>query len=153
MWYDFLFEVVGSDLFCTVIGGVLVFVASQLLLELLIKPIIEYRKTISKIKYTLEYYADVISNPIIISNDNQKEGFEIFVKSKHFLASEELRKLGCEITTFAFKKKRNRKISEGLIYLSNSMWHYKGSVPIKEERNSIQLQKLRNLVYKKNNML
>ena len=66
MWFEILLSIVTSDIFCTIIGGVLVFVISQWLLELVIKPRVEYKKTIDKILYSLSYYANIISNPMEI---------------------------------------------------------------------------------------
>ena len=151
MWYDVIYDIITSDVFCTVIGGVSVFIASQLCLELWIKPRVEYRKNISKILYTLNYYADVISNPMVIHRSNHIHEFEIFRASKHSQAAEELRKLGCEIVTFDFKKKRNRHISEELIYLSNSMWSYEDLVPLKDDRASHHLLDLIDFISNSNN--
>ena len=151
MWYDVLLDIITSDIFCTVIGGVLVFVLSQFCLELWIKPRVEYKKVISKIVYSLNYYADVISNPMVIHRDKAMEEFKIFADSKHAQASEELRKLGCEIATFTFKKNRNEHISGELIYLSNTMWSYEDLVPMKADRTSIRLRNLIDFITKPKN--
>ena len=155
MWYesllDFLLNLISSDIFCTVIGGVLVFVISQWLLELVIIPRVEYKKLIGKILYSLNYYADVISNPMIIHRDKAMEEFKIFADSKHAQASEELRKLGCEITTFTFKKKPNDHISSELIYLSNAIWSYEDLAPMKADRTSIRLRNLIDFIKKTKN--
>ena len=148
-WNVFL-DIVTSEVFCTVISGVFVFVISQLLLELVIKPRVEYRKTISKIVYSLSYYADVISNPLKVSQEKKKEDFDYFNNSKYSLASDELRKLGCEIRTFSFKKKINKHISEELILLSNSLWEYQNSAISKEDRNSTHLHDLQEFLSNKN---
>lgn len=142
MWYDELIGLVTSDVFCTVIGGVLVFVISQWILELVIKPKVEYMRTVAKITYALNYYADVINNPMIIEKEKREEAFKFFIDSKYGQASEELRKLGCEIITFTFKSERNEHISKELIYLSNSMWVYSGSELTTENRNSTHLRGL-----------
>ena len=141
MWHEILL---------TILSGVIVFVLSQFCLELWIKPRVEYKKTISKIIYSLSYYANVISNPMIIHRDKQQEEFKAFINSKHAQASEELRKLGCEVITFRFKKKRNEHISGELIYLSNTMWHYEDLAPIKGDRPSIRLRELQNYIVSKN---
>lgn len=141
MWYEILL---------TILSGVIVFVLSQFCLELWIKPRVEYKKTISKIIYSLSYYANVISNPMIIHRDKQLEEFKDFINSKHAQASEELRKLGCEVITFRFKKKQNEHISGELIYLSNTMWYYEDSAPIKGDRPSIRLRELQNYIVSKN---
>ena len=142
-WYEILLSIVTSDIFCTIIGGVLVFAISQWLLELVIKPRVEYKKTINKILYSLSYYADVIANPMKIHRDKYVEEFKVFADSKHARASEELRKLGSEVVTFSFKKKRNEYISEQLIYLSNAMWYYEDLPFNKEDKPSVCLRDLR----------
>ena len=148
-WYEVLLRIVTSDIFCTIIGGVLVFVISQWMLELVIKPRVEYKKIINKILYSLNYYADVISNPMKIHRDNYVEEFKIYSNSKYAQASEELRKLGCEIVTFSFKRKRNEHISEQLIYLSNAMWHYADLPFDKEDRPFVCLRELQNYISNK----
>ena len=149
MWFEILLSIVTSDIFCTIIGGVLVFVISQWLLELVIKPRVEYKKTIDKILYSLSYYANIISNPMEIHRDNYMEEFKIFADSKHAQASEELRKLGCEIVTFSFKKEKNKHISGQLIYLSNSMWYYEDLPFDKGDRPSVCLRELQHYILNK----
>ena len=124
-----------SSMFSTVISGVLVFVASQFCLELWIKPSMNYKRLKQKIEFTLIYYSDVITNPIKVDRNKFGEFLEQFPKTKHYRASEELRMLGCEIASSRKKSKLNHEISAELIFLSNSMWHYIGEAPIKEDRN------------------
>lgn len=163
MWYDKCLEIIkafgnaflnvlNSEVFCTVLSGVLVFIISQFVLELVIKPRVKYKETLSKILYSLTYYADVISNPMVVSTDKekQKKDFDSFKDSKYSLASDELRKLGSEIKTYSFKKKRNNHISKELIFLSNSLWNYENTTSIKEGINSTHLHDL--LDYISNNM-
>ncbi|PHX06127.1 hypothetical protein [Vibrio splendidus] len=57
--------------FFTVLSGVLVFVMGQLVLKLLIEPIQELRKLVSKIAYDLIKLANVLANP----TNPEKENF------------------------------------------------------------------------------
>lgn len=157
MWYDKCLEIIkafgnaflnvlNSEVFCTVLSGVLVFIISQFVLELVIKPRVKYKETLSKILYSLTYYADVISNPLKASQEKTKEDFDCFNNSKYALASDELRKLGSEIRAFPFKKKMNQHISQELILLSNSLWEYKNSTTSKKDRNSTHLRDLQDFI-------
>ena len=151
---DVFTSTVFVSMFSTVISGVLVFVISQFCLELWIKPSINYRRLKQKIEYSLRYYSDVITNPIKVDRNKFGEFLEQFPKTKHYRASEELRMLGCEIESSRINAKINHKISAELIYLSNSMWHYKGEAPEKEDKNfyhcELVMELLRNKRKKKN---
>lgn len=112
-------------IFGTVISGVVVFVASQLIMEFLIKPHLEYKKLKNRILVSLTYYSNLLTNPYDIRKDNYEFDFEEFKKTEYPLASEEMRKLGSEMAVY--KKKHSQDVHKNLIGLSNGLWQYKGS--------------------------
>ena len=111
-------------IFGTVISGVVVFVASQLIMEFLIKPHLEYKKLKNRILVSLTYYSNLLINPYYIRKDNPKPDFEEFNKTEYPIASEEMRKLASEIAVY--KKKHSQDVHKNLIGLSNGLWQYTG---------------------------
>lgn len=122
--------------FGTVISGVVVFVVSQLIMEFLIKPHLEYRKLKNKIFVSVTYYSDILTNPYVIDKDNYEADVQILTESKWMIASKEMRKLGSEIAVY--KKKHSRDIHKNLIGLSNGVWQYKDS----QEQLGVQNRKM-----------
>lgn len=113
-----------NTVFLTVISGVIVFVISQLIMELLIKPLGRYNAIKAKIAYNLVYYANVYHNPIDLGTigDNQS------LPQNYNEASDNLRKLAAEIAGFAeersmlsifIKTSRISEVQSSLIGLSN----------------------------------
>ncbi|OWF83708.1 hypothetical protein [Yersinia aleksiciae] len=51
------------SIFLTVTSGVLIYVFGQLILKLLIEPVHDFKKSISKISYDLIFHANVLANP------------------------------------------------------------------------------------------
>lgn len=111
-------------IFGTVISGVVVFVTSQLIMEFLIKPHLEYKKLKNRILVSLTYYSNLLTNPYDIRKDNYEFDFEEFKKTEYPLASEEMRKLGSEMAIY--NKKYSQDIHKNLIGLSNGVWQYQG---------------------------
>jgi hypothetical protein len=112
-------------IFGTVISGVVVFVVSQLIMEFLIKPHLEYKKLKNKILVAVTYYSDVLTNPYIIDKDNYESDVQNLTESKWMTAAREMRKLGSEMA--AYNKKHSKDIHKNLIGLSNGVWQYKDS--------------------------
>ena len=103
----------------------IVFIISQLFIELYIRPLARYNEIRAKIAYNLVYYANIYMNPfdlnILKSMNEYPENYK--------QASEDLRKLAAEITGFAQERqllkfyisaKRIEKVNKNLIGLSNS---------------------------------
>lgn len=57
----------------TIIGGSFVFVFGQLFLKRLIEPCTELRKEISKVRFTLSYFAPIINTPISRTPERSEE--------------------------------------------------------------------------------
>jgi hypothetical protein len=49
----------------TLIGGVSLLVATRLFDEAILKPVLQFRRTVGEIAYQLSYYANVLTNPPI----------------------------------------------------------------------------------------
>jgi hypothetical protein len=86
-----------SNLFWTVITGVVVFILSQYVLELIIKPYKEYKNTKREISNKLKYYANVISNPLNLREDSVKDTNIDKALENYRNASDEIRKLSCDL--------------------------------------------------------
>lgn len=123
-------------IFGTVISGVVVFVVSQLIMEFLIKPHLEYKKLRNRIIVSINYYCNFLVNPFIINKANAEADFEELRSTKWMVASEEMRKLGSEMAVY--NKKHSRDIHKNLIGLSNGVWQYKNS----QEQLGIQNKKM-----------
>lgn len=92
-----LTAILTNTVFLTVISGVIVFVLSQLFMELLVKPLARYNSIKAKIAYNLVYFANVYHNPIDLGTieDIQK------LPQRYNEASDCLRRLAAELAGFA----------------------------------------------------
>ena len=61
------------DVFLTIISGVSVYVAGQLISKLVIEPVHEMKKTIGKISHSLIENGQVIANPGLIGKEREEE--------------------------------------------------------------------------------
>jgi len=59
----------GTTVFATVLSGVVVFIAGQIILKIIIEPLSEYKALKSKISYSLVFYANMYSNPMENTKD------------------------------------------------------------------------------------
>lgn len=114
--------VLSSEIFLTVISGVLVFVLGQLFNEYFLKPIQAYKQLRAKIAYNLTLYAHFYMNPIKITQKNED----------YSNASYDLRKLAAEVDSmielkplgnfFIARKKTLCEVSKNLIGISNGFY-------------------------------
>jgi hypothetical protein len=65
----------------TVIGGVLVFVAGQLLGKFVIDPMHEFKKTIGEVRFILAFYAPTIHTPAARDKERSDKAAEALIKS------------------------------------------------------------------------
>ena len=80
-------NIFASEIFLTVISGVLVFVLGQLFNEYWLKPIQKYKELRAKISYELTLYAYLYMNPTVYGKSNKEAD----------AASDEIRKLAAEV--------------------------------------------------------
>ncbi|WP_238903420.1 hypothetical protein [Clostridium sp. YIM B02506] len=73
IFLNWLWNIVTSTIFTTVIIGVLVFIIGQFILKFLIEPLSEYKRLKSKIAYALVFYANMYSNPTEITEEFIKD--------------------------------------------------------------------------------
>lgn len=115
----------------TIIGGVIIFVAGQLINELWIKPYIKYKKIIGEIDEELIFSSDIYTNPGHIKDNKLKlKLYRIASRRLRRLASKFAacyRSLGlikCLIKMKKVVNEENKDIIEGdLIFLSNSLFY------------------------------
>ena len=110
----------------TVISGVIVFIVGGIIKEIWLDPLHQYKKIKGDVAFTLTYYANVYTNVIIYEDGNIEN------RKRHINASEEIRKLSCNLIGFSQTiywfhplipdKKELANISSDLIGLSNSMF-------------------------------
>ncbi len=131
-------------MFRTVISGVLVFVGSQLALELVINPCVERRKLERRIRYAVVYYANLLTNPFVIDNANRKEGFEQYARSSRPAMETELRSLGAEMATY--RGRGAEEIYRSLIFLSNNTWAYSDRAGEIGQWNNETIEEIRKLL-------
>lgn len=78
----------------TVISGVLVYIIGQILKEIWLTPLQEYKKIKAKISFSLSYYAQYYSNVVDFATCGEK------TKETYKSASDEMRKISCELDGF-----------------------------------------------------
>ena len=66
-----------SSIIITVISGVLVFIIGQILKEIWLTPLQEYKKLKSKISFSLSYYAQYYSN--VVDTDTDYNNYKFFI--------------------------------------------------------------------------
>ena len=134
---DIFLELISNTTFLTVISGVLVFVLSQLFLELIIVPNKTYKSLKERIGYTLAMYACYYTNPYRFDReDNARD------KEEYTNASIEMRKIGSELSGYigilpwykCYKKKRLKKVRDCLIGISNGFYQYPNYNPIQDNK-------------------
>ena len=83
-----------SSSFWTILSGVLVFVLGQIVLELIIKPLKEYKIIKSHLTSELKYYTNIICNPISenYKNMNNEDNLQHYKNVSHTL-----RRLSCDL--------------------------------------------------------
>ena len=123
---EIILEVITNEMFLTVISGVLVFVISQYILELIITPYKQYKSLKQKIIYMLTMYSCYYCNPYNLLN----EKYNVRSHNEYDEASKEFRKLGSDLAgylgtvpKFRWKKRKKLKIIlDNLISISNGFY-------------------------------
>ena len=110
----------------TIIGGIIVFAGTQILNEILIKPVTLLKEEIGKIFFVLTYYSNLYTNPnlrgMMIDVDKNNASDELRKRASHLKASMNA------VPTIALKlfrlplKKELSEVSDNLIFLSNSIF-------------------------------
>ncbi|MEQ9853499.1 MULTISPECIES: hypothetical protein [Pectobacterium] len=110
------------SVFLTVLSGVLVYVLGQLILKLLIDPVNELKKTISKINYDLVFYANVLVNPQEKGDEQMDKATKIMREHSSLLHANAYLIPCYEYTRLIFGLPAEEKIiaaTGNLIFLSN----------------------------------
>lgn len=133
---EFIKELATNQTFLTVLSGTIVYVLSQLFLELVINPSKEYRKLKQKVLYTISMYCCYYTSPynLLKKEDNVRPIDE------YKIASNELRKIGSEFASYIGivpkirfnKRKKLLEVQQSLIGLSNGLYIYESYNPRKD---------------------
>lgn len=148
---EFIKTLVTNQTFLTVLSGTIVYVLSQLFLELVINPSKEYRKLKQKVLYTISMYCCYYTSPYNLL----KEEDNVRPIDEYKIASNELRKIGSEFASYIGivpkirfnKRKRLLEVQQSLIGLSNGLYVYENYNPRKD---NVECEKIikKNLKYK-----
>ncbi|MDX1608465.1 MAG: hypothetical protein R3251_04640 [Candidatus Spechtbacterales bacterium] len=134
-------KLIQSIVFQTVVSGVFVFIISQLVFEIVIKPIRKFKATILKVGTILDFYSNVIVNPPLSGQlpedymDAKKSlrevAFELEAAYKNIPLNALLARIPEKAITHARK---------GLIFLSNIVGHPNEKIPVDgEKKKSLSL--------------
>lgn len=148
---DFFSKLITNQTFLTVISGTLVYVLSQLFLELIINPRKEYKRLKQKVLYTISLYCCYYTSPYNLL----KEDSNVRPIGEYQMASTELRKVGSEFASYIGivskikfrKRKKLLEVQKSLIALSNGLYIYRDYNPSKDNREFDKIIK-NNLGYK-----
>ncbi len=121
-----------NNILLTLTTGVLLFIISQYILELIIKPHKRYNDIKSEVQNKVKFYAGVITSPLVFEAGKTENDS---VVKNYMEASKEIRKLSCDLESIYYsvpKFIRNIFIKENeeavleaaslLIRLSNSLY-------------------------------
>lgn len=119
-------ELINNTTFITVLSGVLVYVISQLLLELYINPKKKYKELRERIIYLITLYCCYYHSPYNLLDENRN----IRGKGEYEEASSEMRKIGAELAGYIgtiprIRKKKIKKLKEvvgAIIGISNGFY-------------------------------
>ena len=119
-------ELINNTTFITVLSGVLVYVISQLLLELYINPKKKYKELRERIIYSIALYCCYYHSPYNLLDENRN----VRGKEDYESASREMRKIGAELAGYIgtiprIRKKKIKKLKEvlgAIIGISNGFY-------------------------------
>lgn len=131
-------KLITNQVFLTVISGTIVYVLSQLFLELIINPKKEYRKLKQKVLFTISMYCCYYTSPYNLLEEESN----VRPKDEYKIASIELRKIGSEFASYIGivpkyrfnKRKKLFEVQHSLIGLSNGLFIYNNYNPRKDNR-------------------
>lgn len=119
-------ELFNNTIFLTVLSGVLVYILSQLFLELIVNPQKEYKGIKHKIIYTMKLYCCYYHNPYNLLDEKRN----IREKEEYDFASKEMRKVGAELAAYIGtipqirlkKRKKLNEVLDSIIGISNGFY-------------------------------
>lgn len=142
---NYIFQIMKSEMFITVISGVIVFIISQCVIDFIINPHKEFLSLKERIAYALAMYCCYYHSPY---NFNKKEN--VRAKEEYDEASKELRKIGSELAGYIgkvskirfIKRKKLKDVKSALIGLSNGLYIYTSYSPIKDNIDAEKIIKM-----------
>jgi hypothetical protein len=125
----------------TIIGGVFIYIAGRFLESFFVQPILQLRLHIGDVANELSYYANIYSNPGVVTNEDGKKATDTLRRLSTQLSS----KVIC-VPWYSFwsfmrlvPTKRNIKLAyKGLINLSNSVNINTSSIDTAKVRKEIE---------------
>ena len=119
-------ELFNNTIFLTVLSGVLVYILSQIFLELIVNPRKEYKRIKQKIIYTIKLYCCYYHNPYNLLDEKGN----IREKEEYDFASKEMRKVGAELAAYigiipqirCKKIKKLNEVLDSIIGISNGFY-------------------------------
>ena len=127
-----ILDVVMNETFLTIFCGVMVFVISQYIMEMIIKPRNELKKIKAKIIFYITMYDNYLSNPYCINKDNNRYSEYLKISNElRYIASELLGHLECY--PIMCRRKKYNIIVNSLIKISNNIIVYNSRRDIVEE--------------------
>ena len=140
---DYLKKVASDQTFLTILSGTFVYILSQFFLELVIVPRKNYKKIIEEVIYHVKLYSFFYLKPFDLENENSN----IKTKFEYETASNEIRKVGAELSSYLgvmsklrFKRrKRLLIVRDALIELSRGFFKYDGNDPIENNKKVVKI--------------
>ena len=134
-----------SSIIVTVVSGVLVFILGEILRDIWLTPLLQYKSVKQEISYTISYYACYFCNPID-RNENQN------IKDKYCKASDNIRIVAAKLSGYSetltfFKigipsKEKLLDASESLIAISNSVYKRPNNITFTAKDNILRKHKI-----------
>ena len=140
---DYLRKLASDQTLLTILSGTFVYILSQFFMELIIVPRKNYKQIIQKIIYHTKMYSFYYLNPYDLDNENKN----IKTKFEYENASNEIRKVGAELSSYLGmmsklrfrRRKRLLKVQDALIELSQGFFIYKGNNPLNNNKKDLKI--------------
>ena len=125
-----------SEVFATVMSGLILYILSQCFVEFVVNHIKEYKSLRQRIIYIIKMYCCYYNNPY----NAQDKTKNVRTKEEYDLASMEIRKIGAELASYignVYRKKERKKLKEvldALIGISNGFYKTNEYNPINDNK-------------------
>lgn len=140
---DYLKKLASDQTLLTILSGTFVYILSQFFMEFIIVPRKNYKRIIQMIIYHIKMYSFYYLNPYDLDNETNN----IKTKYEYENASNEIRKVGAELSSYLGvinrlrfrRRKRLLKVQDALIELSQGFFIYKGKNPVNNNKKVLNI--------------
>lgn len=140
---DYLKKLASDQTLLTILSGTFVYILSQFFMEFIIVPRKNYKRIIQMIIYHIKMYSFYYLNPYDLDNETNN----IKTKYEYENASNEIRKVGAELSSYLGvinrlrfrRRKRLLKVQDALIELSQGFFIYKGENPVNNNKKVLNI--------------